>query len=199
MEDIQKYLPTCDFIAFDEEMSGIFMDGVSNSRADTANQRYTKMCKIAKRFSIIQFGIALFTKCDGGGYVSRPYNFYLFPTKAQDIVLSASAIGFLKKHGMDFQKVGRWCIRGGKGGYVTLRRRSRAAWLGGGAVSCRQFGDGSIKSPPTRNLPALCTCLSPPPNPYLLTVLRHAVDLFLRVLRGLGGRGATAQEVHHRD
>jgi len=44
VEDIQKYLPTCDFIAFDEEMSGIFMDGVSNSRADTANQRYTKMC-----------------------------------------------------------------------------------------------------------------------------------------------------------
>jgi hypothetical protein len=146
VEDIQKYLPTCDFIAFDEEMSGIFMDGVSNSRADTANQRYTKMCKIAKRFSIIQFGIALFTKCDGGGYVSRPYNFYLFPTKAQDIVLSASAIGFLKKHGMDFQKVGRWCMRGGEGGVCDAPAKipsGVAGWWG----RVLQTVWGRVKSP----------------------------------------------------
>jgi hypothetical protein len=106
IEDLLKHLPSCDFIAIDEEMTGIDIKGARNSRADTSNTRYLRMVDVASRFSVIQFGIALFTR-KGSGYVSRPYNFFVFPEPgqgSQDVVLSAGAIEFLKKHNMNFQK-----------------------------------------------------------------------------------------------
>ena len=85
--------------------------------------------RVAKKYSIIQVGICLFHKntnsCTSLGssaspkssapaalsFAARPFNFYLFPGREddRDVVLSPSAITFLRRNGMDFQ---RWIYRG---------------------------------------------------------------------------------------
>eukprot|EP00736_Rhodelphis_marinus_P001285 Rmarinus@m.25845 len=107
-EEINALLPTCSFVAIDEEMTGI-----GNPREmtilDSLQSRYSKMREVASRFHIIQVGMALFhSNDDGKGFTVRPYNFYLFP-ETGEITLEASAIAFLKKNGMDFNK---WMYQG---------------------------------------------------------------------------------------
>ena len=54
----------------------------------------------------MQVGVCLFSDDGDGGYHARPYNFFVFPAVGDDVAMSASAISFLKKHGMDWNK---WC------------------------------------------------------------------------------------------
>jgi hypothetical protein len=60
--------------------------------------RYEKMVTVASKYSINQFGVALFTPAEGveGGWVSRPYNFITFPSASPDVdvTMSSSAIKF---------------------------------------------------------------------------------------------------------
>ncbi len=80
------------------------------------------MVKVASRYSIIQFGLCLFhLNGDGIGYKASPYNFYLFPeSSGSDLVMSASAIDFLRKNHMDF---GTWIEKG-----VTFTDEKGANW-----------------------------------------------------------------------
>jgi len=62
VEDLAKWLPRAEFVAFDEEMTGIDCPGLPELRLqqwDTPEQRYRKMAAVASRFAVIQFGIAL--------------------------------------------------------------------------------------------------------------------------------------------
>jgi hypothetical protein len=104
-----------DFIAIDEEMTGISFantTGRTNNlyqRGDTASFRYSKVKGVPERFSVIEVGVACFKKKEegeGGGYVCTPFNIYLFPqnSNGRDIILSASATNFLNDHGLDFNK-----------------------------------------------------------------------------------------------
>ncbi|KAG8341151.1 hypothetical protein TRVL_08018 [Trypanosoma vivax] len=121
-----ELLQTCDFYAIDEEMTGINVADKPESITDTPEETYRAKREAASRYSIIQVGICLFHKDDDtncgsakkASYTARPFNFILFPTHvegmtntglSQDVVLSASSLAFLRRHGMDFQS---WVYRG---------------------------------------------------------------------------------------
>jgi len=113
-EEFEKLLPSCDFYTIDEEMSGINFPGRRETAADNPDEAWALKREVASTFSILQIGVCLF-HADGDGYVARPFNFFVFPEfSTQNVVLSASAIQFNKKHGMDFQK---WICEGVS--YVT--------------------------------------------------------------------------------
>lgn len=102
-------------------MTGINTPESRNRRDDTAQIRYEKMISVASRFSIIQFGLCLFHDDGKGGFTATPYTFYLFPDSGNDIILSASAISFLRNNNMDF---GKWMSSG-----ITFVGEEGEAWL----------------------------------------------------------------------
>mmetsp|Transcript_102272 Transcript_102272/g.305372 ORF Transcript_102272/g.305372 Transcript_102272/m.305372 type:complete len:555 (-) Transcript_102272:70-1734(-) len=106
---IEALLPSAAFVAFDEEMTGISVQGQAEQIQDLPSRRYTKMRNVASRYSIIQFGICLFHEEENGsGYLARPYNFYLFPESGA-VLMEGSSICFLRDHKMDFNK---WIYEG---------------------------------------------------------------------------------------
>eukprot|EP01032_Pedospumella_encystans_P011419 gene11419-13274_t len=106
-----ELLATSKFVAFDEEMTGIFGQGEgSQKRDDTVEERYKKMVTVATKYGIIQFGVCLFHEsADGTALVATPYNFYVFPNSRDDLVVSPSAIDFLRKNKMNFDQ---WLSKG---------------------------------------------------------------------------------------
>lgn len=107
---VLEKIATCKFMSFDEEMTGISLSDPSSRirKDDTPEERYERMRMVASRFGIIQFGLCLFHEVDGALEAS-PYNFYLFPNEGSDVVMSASAVDFLRRNNMDF---GTWINRG---------------------------------------------------------------------------------------
>mmetsp|Transcript_27351 Transcript_27351/g.64259 ORF Transcript_27351/g.64259 Transcript_27351/m.64259 type:complete len:553 (+) Transcript_27351:119-1777(+) len=106
---LEALLPSAAFVAMDEEMTGITLQGQPEQVQDLPSRRYAKMRNVASRYSIIQFGICLFHETENGsGYVARPYNFYLFP-EAGIVTMEGSSINFLRDHKMDFNK---WIYEG---------------------------------------------------------------------------------------
>lgn len=101
-------LPRAAFIAIDEEMTGISLPGAPRPpKDDTPAQRYQSLKKVPERYSIVQFGVALFIKNEDedGGFTVKKYNFYIFPSgknNSREVTLNPSSIAFLKEHDMDF-------------------------------------------------------------------------------------------------
>ncbi len=84
--------------------------------------RYTKMIGPATRYSIIEYGICLWTICESKEkYTAQPFNFYLFPNSGGDLVMQPSSIAFLRQNNMDF---GTWIDKG-----ITYVDRRQAGWL----------------------------------------------------------------------
>nr|CCD13380.1 unnamed protein product [Trypanosoma congolense IL3000] len=118
-------LQTCDFYAFDEEMTGINVSEIQETITDTPEESYRAKRAAASRYNIIQVGICLFQRKREGtetstpvSYVAHPFNFVLFPNhmddltdveRPQDVVLSPSSLAFLRRHDMNFQS---WVYRG---------------------------------------------------------------------------------------
>lgn len=90
----ERLLPSCKFIAFDEEMTGIAMSGTSPNVEDDPEARYLKMKRVTEEFTLMQVGICLFHESDGSKgaalasdeapskqpeLVATPFNFYVFP------------------------------------------------------------------------------------------------------------------------
>lgn len=121
-----ELLSTCDFYAFDEEMTGINTPEIVESVTFTPEDCYRAKSFAATRYNMIQVGICLFHRDASGGrdglakYIARPFNFLLFPGtteglgnlsspagtpagRATDVVVSPSALAFLRRHNMDFQ------------------------------------------------------------------------------------------------
>ncbi|CAG9574198.1 conserved hypothetical protein [Leishmania major strain Friedlin] len=128
----QELLRTCDFYAIDEEMTGIGVPEVTETITFAPSETYHSKRLAASRYSIIQVGVCLFRRIPvssgaaaaGFGtlapprYAAYPFNFLLFPQfaddytaeeRAGDVVVSPSALAFLRRHGMDFQ---RWVYDG---------------------------------------------------------------------------------------
>mmetsp|Transcript_62751 Transcript_62751/g.147140 ORF Transcript_62751/g.147140 Transcript_62751/m.147140 type:complete len:542 (+) Transcript_62751:68-1693(+) len=101
--ELETLLPEIDFIAIDEEMTGIFLPGKQESIIDAPEVRYSKMKDVASSYSIIQFGVALFAKSSANdkNYLARAYNFYVFPEKGP-VNMEASSVHFNSKNGMDW-------------------------------------------------------------------------------------------------
>lgn len=130
-----ELLETCAFYAFDEEMTGINVPEVVESVTFSPEESYHSKRLAASRYNMIQVGICLFHREEVAGrpqphcYTARPFNFILFPgwtdelsqlqlsagatagevVGQRDVVLSPSALSFLRRHGMDFQ---RWVYEG---------------------------------------------------------------------------------------
>ena len=110
--EFHKLLETCKFVAFDEELTGVFTSDVTQKekKDDTVQLRYQKMAAVATKYSIISFGVCLFHDDeDGESLVATPNNFYLFSTKGDDMVLSTPTNEFLARNNMDF---GQWLSKG---------------------------------------------------------------------------------------
>jgi poly(A)-specific ribonuclease len=115
VELLEDLIPSCEFIAFDEEMTGISIKGVTSRMDDAIADRYKTMCEVAQTYHIIQIGLCLFHKINNSidpnispTYIARPFNFYLFPADG-DIWMDADSIHFNKKNNMDFNK---WIYQG---------------------------------------------------------------------------------------
>jgi poly(A)-specific ribonuclease len=128
LPELLQQLQTCEFVSFDEEMSGIETKESRNRKDDTPEERYRKMIQVAKKYSIIQFGMCVFHKSppsteDGEVVMTgTPYSFYMFPDGGgRDITLSASSCSFLRKNNMDF---GKWIGEG-----VNFVRKDQAGRL----------------------------------------------------------------------
>ena len=120
---------SCTFYAVDCEMSGIFCDPPdthsnyscsnllhqyntvcrqSSNYLDTPECRYAKLKQIADTFTIIQFGICIYTLVSTGGispaYTCKPYNFYINRQQGSSISLQPTSIKFLRDCGLDFNE-----------------------------------------------------------------------------------------------
>lgn len=114
------------FVSFDCEMTGINVEGdeYRHKREDNADERYLKMKHIASRFSLIQFGLCCYVLDKNDNKLKAyPFVFYLFPENSnKDIIMSISAIDFLKKNNMDFQE---WIMNG----ITFVNKESESWWL----------------------------------------------------------------------
>ncbi|CAK8992858.1 Poly(A)-specific ribonuclease PARN (Deadenylating nuclease) (Deadenylation nuclease) (Polyadenylate-specific ribonuclease) (parn-A) [Durusdinium trenchii] len=107
--EIERLLPSVDFVAIDEEMTGISLPGLEEKIADLPSARFAKMRKVASNFNIIQFGVALFCKEPGRRkYVAHAFNFYAFPEKGL-VNMEAGSVHFNSRNGMDWN---RWILGG---------------------------------------------------------------------------------------
>lgn len=98
--ELENCIPTADFIAIDEEMTGIRIPGARETDTQLPFDRYQTMRKVATTYKIIQFGICTFHRVDNK-IVAKPYNFYVFPATGL-VTLEGDAIAFNVKHNMDF-------------------------------------------------------------------------------------------------
>lgn len=109
---LESLLPTCAFYAIDEEMTGIMLSKeTAPTMGDVCEQRYAKMRRVVHEFTLMQVGICLFHEQPDGSFLSRPFNFYVFPgaSSRRRIVMDASTAHFHRSNHMDFNK---WVLQG---------------------------------------------------------------------------------------
>jgi poly(A)-specific ribonuclease len=110
VDDFIECLRTCDFYAVDQEMTGINAADVgAESPLLDLEALYPAKRAAAMRYNAFQIGISTFHK-NGDEYVARPFNFWIRSRDpAADVRLNVSAVEFLLRNGMDFQ---RWLAEG---------------------------------------------------------------------------------------
>lgn len=109
---IREKIKNATFIAFDEEMTGIFPTDPTkrNAKTDDAYSRFAKMTSVSSHFCIMQFGLCIFTRKSDTEYEVSPYNFLVFPSSPNtEVIMSASTVDFHRKNNLDFQK---WVYKG---------------------------------------------------------------------------------------
>ena len=137
----------CEFVAFDEEMTGISFGNAGfrefNGLGDSAARRYGKMRPVAGAFGLVQIGIAAFVRSEDGAKLrAHVFNIYVFPGErpgGRDVMVSAGAIQFLANHGMSFDG---WLCDGAP--YVD---RAGAEALVGAAERANAEEPGAGRSP----------------------------------------------------
>ncbi|KAF4796295.1 poly(A)-specific ribonuclease PARN-like domain-containing protein 1 isoform X3 [Turdus rufiventris] len=79
-----------------------------HSLFDSPAERYVKARQSVQRFTLLQLGLAIFSKENSNKYVVHSYNFFLFPStlgiRDVEFTISASSIQFLSHYGFDFNK-----------------------------------------------------------------------------------------------
>ena len=105
--ELERLLPSCAFYAIDEEMTGIMLNKeTAPSVGDVCERRYAKMRRVVAEYTLMQVGICLFHQQPDGSFVSRPFNFYVFPgaKSRRRLVMDASTAHFHRDNHMDFNK-----------------------------------------------------------------------------------------------
>ena len=106
--ELESLLPSAEFVAVDEEMTGIVLDRTTQPNpGDTTESRYQKMKCVVKHFNLMQVGICTFHRSADGGLVARPFNFYVLadPKSAHArLTMDVSTVEFHRANGMDWTK-----------------------------------------------------------------------------------------------
>ncbi|XP_039563231.1 poly(A)-specific ribonuclease PNLDC1 isoform X2 [Passer montanus] len=99
------------FVALDMEFTGLHSTSLQNNEPslfDSPAERYAKARQSVQRFTLVQLGLAIFSKENSNKYVVHSYNFFLFPStlgiRDVEFTLSASSIQFLSHYGFDYNK-----------------------------------------------------------------------------------------------
>ena len=93
--ELESLLPSAEFVAVDEEMTGIVLDRTTQPNpGDTTESRYQKMKCVVKHFNLMQVGICTFHRSADGGLVARPFNFYVLADRVRHarITMDVSAV-----------------------------------------------------------------------------------------------------------
>ena len=116
-DEIKSLLPTAEFYAIDEEMTGIMLDkSTAPHMGDTVELRYEKMRRVTQEFNLMQVGICLYHRHseegEAAGLVARPYNFFVLPdakSSCGKLRMHISTAEFHNSNGMDYNK---WLRKG---------------------------------------------------------------------------------------
>lgn len=110
LADFKAALGKAEFLAFDEEMTGVDCADMPRVFGDTPEAIYESRKKASEMFNAFQFGVALFIPSEepGRSYDVMPYNFFLLNAEG-DVRLDLKTIPFHNTHKMDFQ---RWLAVG---------------------------------------------------------------------------------------
>lgn len=105
LPEIFNAIETCEFLSIDTELTGINAPGLTDSQHDTLEERYAKIATSVSQFQILQFGLSTFHR-EGDSYVSKAFNFYLWPGGEGEryFTCQASCMDFLVRNGFDFNK-----------------------------------------------------------------------------------------------
>ncbi|KAG0054289.1 hypothetical protein BGZ83_011494 [Gryganskiella cystojenkinii] len=114
---IKTAIDECDFIAIDAEFSGLHTEPNKRTHTTTMEEGYQELRKSATQFMTVQIGISTFHfDPSNGGYVARPFNFFIFPTtltgyapQGRCFLTEASSLDFLARNHFDFNK---WVYQG---------------------------------------------------------------------------------------
>ncbi|KAM8809786.1 poly(A)-specific ribonuclease PNLDC1 [Eudromia elegans] len=108
---LRRRLRRAAFLGLDMEFTGLhaaFPLSNKPSLFDSPAEWYQKARQSVQRFTVSQFGLAIFSHEKQNKYVVHSYNFFLFPSTfgAMDpeFTLSASSIQFLSHYGFDYNK-----------------------------------------------------------------------------------------------
>eukprot|EP00900_Chrysochromulina_parva_P020351 jgi/Chrpa1/294/Chrysochromulina_OHIO_Genome00001727-RA len=112
VDALEALLPTAEFVAIDEEMTGIMLDKSTAPHAgDTLETRYQKMKRVTHEFNLIQVGMCLYHR-EEGKLVARPFNFYVLPdakSACARLTMHVSTAEFHKTNGLNFNT---WLCQG---------------------------------------------------------------------------------------
>ena len=102
--------PNFAFWSFDLEFTGLNVDRTSKFDVfDTLAERWKKVHTNVSKFTVLQYGICLFSFCpDTRRWQSKPFNFWLFPDSSRNssevFSCQASSLAFLSSCNFDFNK-----------------------------------------------------------------------------------------------
>ncbi|KAF8061172.1 PAT17 [Scenedesmus sp. PABB004] len=186
-------LASCQFWAFDCEMSGLFLAGQEDYAADDVDDRYAKAAAAAEQFLVTQFGLSCFTWA-GGAYEARSFNFTLFPSPTEDVdarfMCQASALAFLAEQGFDFNRMVYEGVP-----FLPLSWRDRQLRAGGSGSGARGSGGGGGSSGSSGGGDASVD-LDDPDEACLVAQLEETISAWLAGAGegsgGGGGSGSTA-------
>ncbi|KAK9761243.1 hypothetical protein K7432_013994 [Basidiobolus ranarum] len=111
---IQQAINEADFVAIDTELTGLQPIKSRLLFLDSPQQRYSKLRHSANSFLVIQFGLCTFTwSREKNAYVSRPFNFYIFPGSVmgdsggneRTFLCQSGSLEFLSGCSFDFNKM----------------------------------------------------------------------------------------------
>jgi poly(A)-specific ribonuclease len=104
-----------EFVAFDCEMTGLYLAGQEDYAVDDIEDRYLKAAAAAEAFTVTQLGLSVWAWDDAAGcFEATSFNFTLFPAAAPPehdtrFLCQASSLAFLASQGFDFNRV-RWVL-----------------------------------------------------------------------------------------
>lgn len=110
---LEAVLARGEFVAFDCEMTGLYLAGQEDYAVDDIEDRYLKAAAAAEAFTVTQLGLSVWAWDDAAGcFEATSFNFTLFPAAAPPehdtrFLCQASSLAFLASQGFDFNRV-RW-------------------------------------------------------------------------------------------